>query len=50
MKKFVQNIWMRLIACLLCAISVLGIAVAAAGVFFFGMYPDKDAVLEEGNT
>lgn len=49
MKKFVQNIWVRLIACVVCTVSVLGLAVTTAGVFFFAEYPDKNTILEEGN-
>lgn len=49
MKKYVQNIWVRLLACLLCAVSVVGLALSIIGSIFFAYYPDKDKVLEEGN-
>lgn len=49
MKKFVQNIWVRLVACVLCALSVLGMVVATIGMFFFAEYPDKEEILKIGN-
>ena len=49
MRKYIQNIWVRLLACLLCTVSVLGVALSAAGTLFFIENPDKEKYLEEGN-
>lgn len=49
MKKYIQNIWVRLLACILCTVSVLGIAVSTLGMFFFAECPEKEDLLRIGN-
>lgn len=48
MKKFVQNIWMRLVACVLCTLSVFGMVVTVVGMLFYAEYPDKEDFYETG--
>lgn len=49
MKKYLQNIWIRLIACILCTISVLGMGISILGTIFFTEYPDKQELITLGN-
>lgn len=48
MKKYIQNIWMRLIACFLCVVSVLGLGVGGAATLFFFDAPAIGDALESG--
>lgn len=48
MKKMIQNMWIRMIACVMCAISVLGMLGSIAGLFFFAEYPKKEILLNQG--
>lgn len=48
MKKYIQNIWVRVLACLLCVLSVLGLGVGVVGTLFFANSPDKDREIEQG--
>ena len=49
MKKYIQNIWVRLIACLLCTVSVLGLVFGIVGTIFFMKYPFQKNLLDSGN-
>jgi len=48
MKKYIQNIWVRFLACLLCVLSILGLMAGAVGTLYFAEEPEKDRVLEAG--
>ena len=47
MKKYIQNIWVRLLACLMCVLSVLGLAVGVLGTLYFAGASDKDKEIME---
>ena len=49
MKKYIQNIWVRLLACLMCTVSILGVALGAVGSLFFIENPEEERFLKEGN-
>ncbi len=48
MKKFVQNIWMRLLACILCAVSLCGLVVSLAGLLLYAEVSEEE-MLTAGN-
>ncbi|MBO5098371.1 MAG: HAMP domain-containing histidine kinase [Agathobacter sp.] len=48
MKKYIQNIWVRLLACLMCVLSVLGLAVGVLGTMYFAGAPDKEQEIKQG--
>lgn len=49
MEKIVKNIWVRLIACILCASSCIGIVASVFGMVLFSAYPDMEELLKDGN-
>lgn len=49
MKKYIQNIWVRLLACILCTVAVIGIVASILGMVFFAEYPEKEDLLRDGN-
>lgn len=49
MKKHTYNSWMRLLACFICTISLLGIGLGAVATYFFIENPDKEVYLKDGN-
>lgn len=48
MKKYIQNIWVRSLACILCACAVLGLGVSVVGIVFFAENREKVAFEYEG--
>lgn len=48
MKKYVQNIWVRMLACILCSVSVLALGVSVVGTAFFIENPEEETVYQEG--
>lgn len=48
MKKYIQNIWVRLLACIFCTVSLFGIVLSVVGMFLYAEY-SRDELLEIGN-
>lgn len=48
MKKYVENLWMRIAASLICAVAVLGIIVAMIPAVFFWQAGDSSTVYKNG--
>ncbi len=49
MKKYIQNIWVRLLACFLCILCTFGIIIGVVGTLFFAQYPEQSECLSRGN-
>lgn len=48
MKKYVQNFWVRFLACILCTVSVIGTVLAGGALIGYAMVDDWDEVYEQG--
>lgn len=48
MQKYVQNIWMRIVSCLLCTIAVIGIGISALCSVFYAEAGSYEQIYQEG--
>ncbi len=49
MRTFLHTGWARLLACLLCTLTIIGIVISGIATMFYLQYPDEQQFLEEGN-
>lgn len=48
MKKYLQSAWMRVVSCIICAISIVSLVIGVLGFIFVTEYRDMDGVYETG--
>ena len=48
MKKYLQSGWMRILSCILCALSIVSLGIGVLGFIFVTEFRDKDGIYESG--